>query len=154
MSNPTLTVIVPCYNVSLYLKKCVDSILNQYYKDLDIILIDDGSTDETPSICDCLAQKDKRIRVFHQKNKGSSKCREIGIKSSKGDFITFVDADDWIHSEMYSIMMSALIESSADIVQCGVCDAFIQNQQKLYINIDTQTLYLLNLRFMTRERGS
>lgn len=132
MSNPTLTVIVPCYNVSLYLKKCVDSILNQYYKDLDIILIDDGSTDETPSICDCLAQKDKRIRVFHQKNKGSSKCREIGIKSSKGDFITFVDADDWIHSEMYSIMMSALIESSADIVQCGVCDAFIQNQQIIY----------------------
>lgn len=124
MDNPTLTVIVPCYNVSAYIEKCVASLLKQRYKELDILLIDDGSTDQTPILCNRLCASDKRIRVIHQKNIGLSATREKGIKNTNHDFITFVDADDWIHPNMYQNMMAALLKEHVDIAQCGVCDAF------------------------------
>lgn len=122
MKEPTITVIVPCHNVAAYLKKCVKSIQTQTYPRLEILLIDDGSTDETLAICNQLANNDNRIRVIHQENKGSSATREIGVKQAKGELITFVDADDWIHPKMYRNMTEALLKENADIVQCGVCD--------------------------------
>ena len=114
-----LSVIVPCYNVAQWVEKCVASITRQTYKELEIILIDDGSTDNTPSLLDSLAAQDKRIRVIHQKNQGSSITRENGLKASKGAYVTFVDADDRIHEKMYETMMGGLDKEQADIAVCG-----------------------------------
>ena len=119
-----LSVIVPCYNVAQWVEKCVASITRQTYKELEIILIDDGSTDNTPSLLDSLAAQDKRIRVIHQKNQGSSITRENGLKASKGAYVTFVDADDRIHEKMYETMVGGLDREQADIAVCGVCDAY------------------------------
>lgn len=125
MNLPLLSVIVPCYNMELYLERCVKSILEQTYSNLEILLIDDGSTDMTPLLCDGLYENNKeKIRVIHQTNQGLSKTREIGINHSTGNFVTFVDADDWIHPEMYSIMMNGMLKENVDISQCGVCDVF------------------------------
>lgn len=141
MNSKTLTVIVPCYNVKGYLRKCVESIANQTYKDISILLIDDGSTDGTSSLCDEIASSDKRIKVIHQENKGSSLTREIGINNSNSEFVTFVDSDDWIHPDMYQHMMDALINENADIAQCGVCDMWgdtpKHRYQDIYNNIYT-----------------
>ena len=130
MSNPTLTVIVPCHNVEAYLPRCVASITGQSYKALDILLIDDGSTDGTTAICNKLRDSDNRIRVIHQLNAGLSLTREIGIKNTENDSATFVDADDRLHPDIYSHMMGALLKENADIVQCGVCDTFDDGREK------------------------
>lgn len=124
MNDLTLSIIVPCYNVSDYIERCVGSLLQQYYKDIDILLIDDGSTDNTPALCDKLAQKDNRITVIHQKNIGLPATREKGVKFSKHQFVTFVDSDDWIHPEMYVNLMKAMIKENVDIAQCGFCKVF------------------------------
>lgn len=132
MNNQLLSVIVPCYNVAPFMHRCVESLIKQHYDNIEIILIDDGSIDDTPYLCNQYAKSDNRIRVFHQANKGSSATRAFGLKESMGDFVTFVDADDWIHPNMYTIMMQALMESNADIVQCGVCDTYVCGQQITY----------------------
>lgn len=125
MNEPLLSIIVPCFNVASFMPRCIESLTNQYYTNVEILLIDDGSTDDTPILCDQYVRGDSRIKVIHQGNLGASATREIGLKNMSGDFVTFVDADDWIHPDMYSIMMQALIESKADIAQCGVCDTYI-----------------------------
>ena len=91
-----ISVIVPVYNVEKYLNRCVESIMNQTYKNLQIILIDDGSNDRSGKICDEYAEKDKRIEVIHKENAGVSAARNKGLDKAKGEWITFVDADDWI----------------------------------------------------------
>ena len=125
MNKPLLSIIVPCYNVASFLPRCIESLIKQTYVNVEILLIDDGSTDDTPILCDQYAKVDSRVKVIHQENHGSSASREIGLKHIKGDFVTFVDADDWVHPDMYSIMTQDLIESKADIAQCGVCDTYI-----------------------------
>ena len=104
-----ISVIVPVYNVQKYLKKCVESILNQSYSNLEVILIDDGSTDESGQMCDKLRDRDKRIKVFHQENKGLSAARNKGIELHTGRYLTFVDSDDYIAKgfieDLYSIMI-------------------------------------------------
>ena len=99
--NDCITVIIPVYKVEKYLVKCVESIINQTYKNLEILLIDDGSPDNCPTICDELAKKDKRIKVFHRSNEGVSCTRNFGISKSTGDYITFIDSDDTINLETY-----------------------------------------------------
>ena len=94
--NPLISVIVPVYNVEEYLKKCVDSIINQTYKNLEIILVDDGSTDNSSLICDTYAEKYEQIKVIHKKNGGLSDARNVGIDLAKGEYLTFIDSDDWI----------------------------------------------------------
>ena len=133
-SNPLLSIIVPCYNVSAFLDRCLESIVNQSYHNIEILLIDDGSTDKTGEQCEMWAAKDNRIIVIHQENLGSSATRARGIKIVKGDLITFVDADDWIHPQMYSLMVRALCTENADISQCGVCDTFKSSAGILYKN--------------------
>ena len=118
MNKPLLSIIVPCYNVASFLPRCIESLIKQTYVNVEILLIDDGSTDDTPILCDQYAKVDSRVKVIHQENHGSSASREIGLKHIKGDFVTFVDADDWVHPDMYSIMTQDLIESKADIAQC------------------------------------
>ena len=92
--NPLVSIIVPIYNTSEYLPRCLDSIINQTHKNLEIILIDDGSTDDSSKIADDYAKKDKRIKVIHQKNAGQSAARNVGIKKATGEYINFTDSDD------------------------------------------------------------
>ena len=99
--NPKISIIVPVYNVEQYLSKCIDSILNQTFKDFELILINDGSTDKSGDICDFYKQKDKRIKVIHKNNEGVAKTRNVGIANANAEYIGFIDSDDWIENDMY-----------------------------------------------------
>lgn len=112
-----LSVIIPVYNVEKYLKKCIESVIKQTYKNLEIILIDDGSTDQSSIICDKYKKLDNRIRVIHKENGGISSARNMGIRMASADFITFVDSDDWIAVDIYEYAMDLQKKSNADIVQ-------------------------------------
>lgn len=115
-----ISVIVPVYNTAKYLRRCVDSILDQTYRNLEVILVDDGSTDgESGKICDEYAVKDNRVRVIHQENGGPSKARNIGIESSKGDYLVFIDSDDYIMPDMISFLLYLIEKNEADIAVCG-----------------------------------
>lgn len=119
MSQETLlSVIVPVYNVEKYLVKCVDSILDQTYSDLEVILVNDGSRDSSGRICDTLAQKDPRVRVIHQENGGLSRARNVGIEAATGEYITFVDSDDWIEADAYAHLMGLMERDRVKLV-CG-----------------------------------
>ena len=100
MENKMLSIIVPVYNVEPYLRKCLDSIVNQTYRDLEILVIDDGSTDGSGKICDEY-KRDERVKVFHMKNRGLSCARNLGLDEAQGEWIGFVDSDDWIEPDMY-----------------------------------------------------
>lgn len=113
-----LSVIIPVFNVEKYLVKCLESVLAQTYKDLEILLIDDGSTDNSSFICDEYQKKDKRIKVIHKVNGGISSARNTGIDIATGDFLTFVDSDDYIEKDMYYDMMQ--FSNEFDLIICGV----------------------------------
>ena len=119
MNVPLISVIVPVYNADKHLGKCLDSILNQSYHNLEIILVDDGSTDNSASICDEYASKNNRIKVLHKKNSGQASARNTGIEMAVGEFITFVDDDDWIESNMYEVLMNNAMRFNADISGCA-----------------------------------
>ena len=115
-----ISVIVPIYKVEKYLDKCVESIVGQTYRDIEIILVDDGSPDKCPEMCDEWAKKDERIKVIHKKNGGLSDARNAGLSIAKGEYISFVDSDDWISSCFLEIMYQVMQKEDADIVECGV----------------------------------
>ncbi len=117
--NNLITIIVPVYNVGPYLCQCLDSIIHQTYKQLEILLIDDGSQDESAAICDSYAEKDERIRVFHNENKGVSATRNFGLEEAKGEYVGFIDSDDWIEPDMYEVMLKEMEENGADVCICG-----------------------------------
>lgn len=119
MQEPVISVIVPVYRVEKYLRRCVDSILGQTYKNLDIVLVDDGSNDNCPSICDEYSMLDKRVNVLHKSNGGLSDARNFGIDHAKGDFLVFVDSDDYINSNMIRKLYESLVENDSDIAICG-----------------------------------
>ena len=96
MNNDLVSIIVPVYNVEKYIEKCLNSLFGQTYRELDIILVDDGSTDKSGELCDRLAKMDKRVRVIHKKNGGLSDARNRGIDAAKGRYITFIDSDDYV----------------------------------------------------------
>ena len=112
-----VSIVVPVYKVEKYLSRCVDSIINQTYKDLEIILVDDESPDNCPAICDEYARKNSRVKVIHQKNAGVSAARNAGLDAALGEWIGFVDSDDWIEEETYEVALNAAVEQNADIVQ-------------------------------------
>lgn len=116
--NPLISVIIPIYKVEKYLKKCVDSVLGQSYKNLEIILVDDGSPDSCPKICDEYSIMDDRIKVIHKKNGGLSDARNAGLDASIGEYIVFVDSDDFIDSKMIESLFEAAVDSDADLVIC------------------------------------
>lgn len=117
MKESLVSIIVPVYNVGPYLKRCIDSVLNQSYLNLELILIDDGSTDESPVVCDDYANKDSRVHVFHKENSGSSDARNMGLDNTKGEYVLFVDADDYISSDMLDTMIK-LMSGQTDVVVC------------------------------------
>lgn len=117
--NPKVSVIVPIYNVEKYLNKCVDSIINQSLRDIEIILVDDGSTDNSGEIADTYAQKDRRVKVIHKENGGQGSARNYGIEVAQGKYIGFVDSDDWIDLNMYEELYIAAEKENADIAVCN-----------------------------------
>ncbi len=116
--SPLISVIVPVYKVEAYLDKCVQSIVDQTYRDLEIILVDDGSPDNCPAMCDAWAKKDSRIKVIHQENAGGGAARNAGLDAAAGDWIAFVDSDDYLCADMYA-HLAAWMEAGADIAECG-----------------------------------
>lgn len=115
-----VSVIVPIYNSERYIDKCIQSIINQTFKDIELILVDDGSTDKSVEISNKYAEKDKRIKIIKQKNKGVSSARNYGISIATGDFITFVDSDDFIEIDMLDILYNAAIDNNCDVVLSGI----------------------------------
>ena len=126
MKNDLISIIVPVYNVEKYIDRCIKSITMQTYKNLEIILVDDGSSDKSLDLCKKWAIKDKRIIVVHSKNKGVSSARNIGLKKATGEYIGFIDSDDYIDSRMYELLLSSIKKYNSDIAFCGV--------KKIYIN--------------------
>lgn len=114
-----ISIIVPVYNVEKYLKKCVNSIINQTYTDFELILVDDGSTDNSREICDEYLLIDRRIKVFHKENGGLSSARNMGLKKAKGEFLTFIDSDDIINKKYLEIMMKTINDNQSDVIICN-----------------------------------
>ncbi len=133
MSQTKLSIIVPIYNVAPYLISCIDSILCQTFKDYELILVDDGSTDGSEKICDLYSQKDNRIRVIHQRNKGLSGARNTGIEMAIGKYIAFVDSDDYIHPLMYQTLISAIEKNESDL---AVCESIRTEKNRIFTDKD------------------
>ena len=124
MPTPKISVIVPVYKVEKYLNKCVDSIVNQTFTDIEIILVDDGSPDNSGKMCDDWSQKDRRIRVIHKENGGQSDARNVGIDAATTDLLSFIDSDDFIEPDMLGTLYNLLTEHDADIAICGLCNCY------------------------------
>ena len=131
MLKELISIIVPVYNVEQYIPKCLDSILQQTYTQIEIIVVNDGSTDNSGTVCDHYAQKDSRIKVIHQPNQGVSAARNIGLTHAQGEFIGFIDPDDWISPHMYHSLHTELIARNADMT---VCDIYFVTDTCLYLN--------------------
>jgi glycosyltransferase involved in cell wall biosynthesis len=136
--KPKISVIVPIYNVEIYLVKCIESIINQTYSNLEIILVDDGSPDNCGEICNYYATKDNRIKVIHKENGGLSDARNVGLDFANGEYINFIDPDDYIHEKFYDTLINLAISHNADIAQCDFL--------KVYENGSTNTDMALNER--------
>ena len=119
MDTLLVSVIVPVYNVAPYLEQCLDSIVNQTYQNLEIILVDDGSTDESGAICDRYAEQDGRIQVVHKENGGLSSARNVGLDKMTGEWVLFVDSDDWIELNTLELLFEQKNEH-AEIVEFGI----------------------------------
>lgn len=113
-----ISIIIPVYNTEEYLPRCIESVLRQTYGDWELLLVDDGSKDNSGNICDCYARQDSRIRVIHNQNQGPAASRECGVKNTEGEFVMFVDSDDWLDENMLQIMYRQMGESGAGIVCC------------------------------------
>lgn len=137
-----ISVIVPIYKTEPFLRKCLDSIVKQTYENIEIILVDDGSTDNCGVICDEYAAQDRRIKVIHQANAGVSAARNAGLESASGDWIGFVDSDDFIEPDMYEYLLNLAQENGADLTQCGVFWEEPGRESLLYVL--KQALYFPN----------
>ena len=135
-----ISIIVPVYNVEAYLERCVESILKQTYSNLEILLVNDGSTDKSGELCDQLALRDQRIRVIHKENGGLSDARNRGIDEASSDLIGFIDSDDYIDKDMYETLYRHLRESNSDLSMCGHYDVFHQIPEKQVSEIKTWEL--------------
>ena len=134
-----ISIIIPLYNVEKYLRKCLNSIINQTYKNIEIILVDDGSTDESPAICDEYAKKDNRIKVIHKANSGVSSARNLGMRESTGDYIVFVDSDDYVSNDFCEVLYKGLKENDCDISCIGY------NVVDVYDNITSSSSQITDL---------
>lgn len=140
MEQPLISVIVPVYKVKAYLDKCISSIANQTYANLEIILVDDGSPDNCPSMCDAWAKKDSRIRVIHKANGGLSDARNAGLAVATGSLISFIDSDDWIEPDFFACLFEAMARCNADIAECAT--QFVDENGK---NLRTREVAIENI---------
>ncbi len=120
MEKDLISIIIPVYNVEKYLKECVDSVRKQTYKNLEIILIDDGSKDNSEKLCDELAKEDNRIKVIHKENGGLSDARNVGIENATGEYIQFIDSDDFVEKDMIEILHNDICQEKADVSMCSL----------------------------------
>ena len=122
--RPLISVVVPAFNVESRINRCIASIVGQTYTCIEVIIVDDGSTDATPSLCDSWAQRDARVRVIHQQNRGLSIARNVGIDASRGDYLAFVDSDDYVEAAYIARLLDVLLGAHADLSMCApVCEA-------------------------------
>ena len=140
MNEEKISIIVPVYNVEAYLEKCVESILKQTYTNLEILLVNDGSTDKSGELCDKLALRDHRIRVIHKENGGLSDARNRGIDEASSNLIGFIDSDDYIDEDMYETLYRQMVASKADLSMCGHYDVYHQIPEKQVAKIKTWEL--------------
>ena len=145
--NQTISVIVPVYNVAQYLSQCLDSILSQDYKDLEVILIDDGSTDASGEICDRYGASDSRVRVIHQKNGGAAAAKNAGLRLATGEYLAFADSDDYLEPGAYGFLMKTLLETNADAVQGSFREVYRNRAEEQHIRGETLEGYDYLLRF-------
>ena len=131
-----VSIIIPVYNVENYLDECIDSVVKQTYHELEIILVDDGSPDRCPQICDEWAQKDTRINVIHKQNGGLSDARNVGIEKAKGDYICFVDSDDFVSTTYVEKMLDAINDNSDCSIACCSCQQYVDGEYKSIFNSD------------------
>ncbi|MEY8482211.1 glycosyltransferase [Lachnospiraceae bacterium 48-21] len=130
-----LSVVVPVYNIEKYISQCIESIVSQTYTNLDIILVDDGSTDLSGIICDKYMEKDDRIKVIHKENGGLISARYTGLLAAKSEFVTFVDGDDWIKSDMYDEMIELMLDNRVDLISSGSIKYWDNEDYREYIDI-------------------
>lgn len=136
-----LSIIVPVYKAEKHLDRCVESILSQTYGNIELVLVDDGSPDASPAMCDSWAKRDWRVRVIHKKNNGASSARNAGLDMASGEYIGFVDADDFVEPDMYETLMKNALENNADRSGCGYFDSSRPDE----ISADGKITVLLSL---------
>ena len=133
INKKKLSIIIPVFNVEEYLPKCIESVVNQTYDNLEILLINDGSTDNSGVICDNFAHKDERVKVVHKENGGLSAARNLGLSLATGHYIAFLDSDDYIDSEMYETLVDALENADADIAACGFKEIYQNKHLQIFV---------------------
>ncbi|WP_342042982.1 glycosyltransferase [Bacillus sp. OTU2372] len=138
--RPKISVIIPVYKVEKFLPRCIESIIKQTYKNLEIILVNDGSPDKCGEICDYYAMKDSRIKVIHKENGGLSDARNVGLDNTTGEYISLIDSDDFIHVKFYEILMELILKNDADIAQCEFQKVFDEDNN--YIDKTKQNLLI------------
>lgn len=154
MKNDLISIVVPIYNVEKYLNRCIDSVINQTYKNLEIILVDDGSNDNSGMICDQYAKKDKRIRVIHQDNAGQAAARNLGIELARGKYLAFVDSDDYITLDYIEYLYNLLIKYNADMSICSyriITNKKIVDAKQDYFELEYNTSNCLNDMLLSRN---
>lgn len=135
-----ISIIIPVYNVEKYINRCLDSIVNQTYKNIEIIIVNDGSTDRSGLICDEYAKRYNNIRVFHKENAGVSSARNLGVDNSSGEYIAFIDPDDYIDKNMYEILHKEIISSKSDIAMCSFF--YVKEDKVIYTGNKEKTIIL------------
>lgn len=155
MANKLVSIIVPVYNVEKYLPKCVDSLINQTYKNVEIILVDDGSTDQSGNICDTYLEKDNRIVVLHKKNGGLSDARNFGIEHAKGDYYSFVDSDDYLKEQTIEYLVDAAENNDCQISVCNMIRFYDDGTNDVFYKpCNNQVILENNDRFQTLSQPS
>lgn len=137
--NELISVIIPVYNTEKYLKKCMASVLGQTYQNLEIILVDDGSSDGSGQMCDEFAREDSRVKVIHKDNGGPSAARNVALDAVRGEYIGFIDSDDWVEPEMYEEMLAAIHDRQADLAMC--CTEKIRSDRIFWQDIGRDRVY-------------
>lgn len=141
MENPKVSIIVPIYNVEKYLDRCMESLLNQTLEDIEIIMVDDGSPDNCPKMCDEYAKKDARIKVVHKKNGGLADARNAGLDVATGKYVAFVDSDDFVKTEMYEQLYDQAEKAKADTIYCGFYKYWSADNVKEFKNVQKTTIF-------------
>lgn len=148
--KPLISIIIPVFNVEKYLSRCLKSIINQSYNNLEIIIVNDGSTDKSGNICEYYSTKDSRLKVIHKENGGQGSARNLALDVCEGEYVSFVDSDDWIKSDMIDHMLQAIKEEDAQLAVCGICtfndikysDHIYYTEKKVFTNSDLIKEYI------------